>query len=188
MTETAFSNIGSGLIKEAQAKKKSPRHIISELFPFIFEASSTMSAREISDWLKKEHNVTISFVAIAKALREGHRHWESFASEIEGYAGIVADAIGKNQQTFLFNERGFDQEVHEHAFMCRDASGMDQSESDYAKAVLFLKAKWFVLSPATRRECTPFLNRLWEFREDNRDAAFAAPSSPSAEHVEEGDE
>ena len=188
MSDSPLYSIGSGLLREAQAKKKSPKHLVSELFPFIFEATPAMSTREISDWLKKEHKVTLNFVAIAKALRESSRHWEEFASEIEAVAGIVEDAIGIEQSAFMFNEPVFDREVSE--FFCATAgpNGPDQEKSDLAQAVSALNSRWFVLSPATRRECAPYLKRLWEFRELEKEEAFRASQSSTAETQDPDDE
>ena len=188
MSDKPLHSIGGNLLREAQAKKKSPKHLVSELFPFIFEATPAMSTREISDWLKKEHEVTLSFVAIAKALRESGYHWEEFASEIESFAGIVEDAIGIEQSAFMFNEPVFDRGVAEFCFVTAGPNGPDQEKSDFAQAVSMLNCRWFVLSPATRRECAPYLNRLWEFRAFEKEAASRASQSSTAETQDQGGE
>jgi hypothetical protein len=165
-------SIGNSLIREAQAKKKSPRHLVAELFPFIFEASRTMSTREISDWLNKEHKVALSFVAISKALRESKTYWAEFSSEIEGAAGVIEEALGKKQEEFLFNEPLFVREVCEYQIASGGPHELDEDKSDFGQSVLLLHSKWFVLSAATRRECTPYLKEMWLSRDIANDPAW----------------
>lgn len=53
-----------------------------------------MSTRALSRWLQDTHNIKLSAVSIAKALRESEKYWEARADSIEQAARAVENVTG----------------------------------------------------------------------------------------------
>ena len=88
------SKVGYALIEEAlgrNARRALP--LTTQLFPYIFEASSHMSARAISAWLKEKQGIGLSSVSISRALTQPKLHWRRIASHAVRWAKIVAPVL-----------------------------------------------------------------------------------------------
>lgn len=84
-----FTTIGSELVAEAKSHD-SALPLSTQLFPYILIASRTMSLREISEWLDTKHNVSLSAMAISRALRKPEVHLSRLADHIRPLVQYVA--------------------------------------------------------------------------------------------------
>lgn len=89
--------IGKGLLKHAKTEGLTVRGALEDLFPYIYEVSNRMSTRKVSDWLKNEHDITISYGAIAKALQKSEVYIQQTASKFYGDAIALDFYIPKAQ-------------------------------------------------------------------------------------------
>lgn len=166
-SQIVLQEIGSGLVEYAEKEAEySARGILSELFPYIFQASRRMSSRAISRWLAEGPKVKLSAVSIAKALRNAEKYWEEFADFIEPQARIVEDALEWPMEDFLYNEIGF-RHTTEDAKTSPKVSGDTQEEQlrsfdEYRSAVHFLNDHWFSLDSSVRDNCYRFFQAKTE--------------------------
>lgn len=162
MNETLIS-IGPDLIKHSrsidQATKFGP---ITQLFPFIYEASQTMGVREISRWLSENKKISISPSTISRALRFSEPQWEGFSTIIEPrMRNVEAFAPSLDLRQFMFDT------YPEHqiaSIMCSAQDIIKHPTEDLIEtadacfsSLEFLDSTWFSLSVPTRLNCKPFL-------------------------------
>lgn len=160
----SLSNIATSLL-EASRETSAPKDILADLFPFIYTASKRMSGREISEFLEKEHGVSISQPTLARALKNPQKYADDFAIRIFPAASYVkfsydlkgvADALNcfEGFLDFLLEERepqspGFRSEAE-------DAYHVSSART----AVLELKQTWFPVHPEFRKMAMPKISEL----------------------------
>jgi hypothetical protein len=127
---------------------------LEELYPYVLEASRRMSAREISRWLQEKRGIQISQPTISRVLRTGPG-WDSFDEIIYPVARRVATSLGISLEALLLDD------THEASYelhCAREHAEKILSEEEYkevTEGLDYLREKWFSLSVATRRHCTP---------------------------------
>lgn len=147
-----FCNIGRELIETAKTDF-SARGVLTPLFPYIHEAAKSMSARAISRWLLRTHQVKVSDVTLSKALRNPEKHWEAFADYIEPWARTVENSIEAGMECFLFREEVFDHLITKPEFVANDGEDALRVKGDFQDAVEFLRENWFSLDLRIRENC-----------------------------------
>ena len=147
-----LSDIGEDLLQQAEKGERAPRQILSELFPYIYQASERMSTRAISSFLKEKHGVQISQPTIVRALRNPDKHWRDFAEYIEPIARKVEKSIDPGMESFLFDERVFAHFIAQPIHHC-EPEQHSHVDYEFREAVAFLKAKWFSLDEEIRNRC-----------------------------------
>jgi hypothetical protein len=150
--EYDIANIGAELVEASLKKEPSAGEVLSELFPYVYDASRRMSTRGIRDWLKQNHGIQISQPTLSRALRNPEKYRQGFAEFIEPWARRVEEAIPPSMQDFLFDDRLFKHFVDE----LPPANSFPQDSDEAARfteveeAVEFLENRWFSLSEETR--------------------------------------
>ena len=153
-----LNDVGKHLVEASRTLERTPRGMLSELFPYVMEASRRMSTRAISTWLKDVHGIQISQPTISRAVRNPERYWRAFAEFIEPRARQVEQYLDVPLEEFLFNEALFDRALDEEPKL----SAADGAEAlarldELQEAVSFLREAWFGVSDEARSECRRFL-------------------------------
>ena len=155
-----LSEIGAELVLASREIEKGPGEILQEIFPFVFDASRRMSARQISRWLKENRGIEISQPTISRALRNPEKYWEIFADAIEPQARIVETALDWPMEEFLYNQEGFFHSIvdEENGPVVSGDTMEEQlcSLDEYRAAVTFLQDHWFSLGNSARDNCRRF--------------------------------
>jgi hypothetical protein len=147
-----FFEIGERLAQCAQEQEMSARGRISELFPYIYQASKRMSTRAISSFLADNFGLKLSAVGISRALKEEKKHWQWLAETVEPAAQIFSRAHGVSAYGILDDENaflGFSEQAPK-------VSG-EEGFQEYQGAEDFLKRRWFSLDKDVRDSCMPFV-------------------------------
>jgi hypothetical protein len=147
-------SIGTGLVEASQARDPSASELLSELFPYVYEASRRMSTRGIRDWLKENHGIQISQPTLSRALRNSEKYRQAFAEFIEPWARRVEEAIEPSMQDFLFDDRVFKHFVDELPPASSFPPDSDEAAqfAEVEDAIEFLENRWFSLSEETRQQ------------------------------------
>jgi hypothetical protein len=155
MKNDEFTQIGKELIEDSKKLERSPGEIVQELFPYIYEASRRMSAREICRWLQEKRGIQISQPTISRALRNPSGFWNGFAETIEPVARRVASSLGVTLKHLLLDD-GNESNYHFDLNYQSAKETLSASElKDVDEGMKFLQEKWFSLSAGTRRACAP---------------------------------
>jgi hypothetical protein len=147
-----FFEMGERLALCAQEQEISARGRISELFPYIYQASKRMSTRAISSFLAENFGLKLSAVGISRALKDEKKHWEWLAETVEPPAQIFARAHGVSAYGILDDENaffGFSEQTPK-------VSG-EEGFQEYRGAEDFLKRRWFSLDKDVRDSCMAFV-------------------------------
>lgn len=144
--------MGEKLVEVAGHIEMSARGRVSELFPYIYQASKRMSTRAISDFLAGNFGVKLSAVSISKALKNEERHWERFAEIIEPSGNTVARAHGESARSLLGDENLFFSLLAHLPRLSGEAAC-----DEYKVAVDFLKRRWFSLDSDVRDNCLGYI-------------------------------
>jgi hypothetical protein len=160
----SLTTIGQRLVEHAQrVKLEEKRGMVIELFPFIFEASSRMSARAISRYLKEKHGVQLSAVTISKALSDLKKSWNKYFDVIEHFAKVFEKgSYFTPMRVFLFDDKEFNRmfdsfpirAYHGHWL---DLKALCRITIDDAEAANILRDKWVNISMETRLKARPFI-------------------------------
>jgi hypothetical protein len=146
--------IGERLAKHSQEREISARGRITELFPYIYQASKRMSTRAISEFLADNFGLKLSAVGVSRALKEEEKHWQKLAEIMEPPAMIVARAHGVEVWAVLDDEDGFLAMTGHPPKLSRK-----ESHGEYEEAVSFLKRRWYTLDDDSRYHCSPYFDR-----------------------------
>ena len=156
--------IGQTLVAHAQkVKLEEKRGVVIELFPFIFEASSRMSARAISRFLKERHGVQLSAATISKSLSDLNKSWNQYFDVIEPFARAFEEgAYFTPMSVFLFDDQKFNEMVE--AFPIRafkghwlDLKALCRITVADAEAANILRDKWVSIGMETRLKARPYI-------------------------------
>lgn len=155
MKADEFSKIGSKLVSASKAIDRTPGEVLQELFPYIYEASRRMSARQIAKWLADEYGIQISQPTISRALRNPEAFDEWFTENIEPTARRIASSLGMPITELLLDTTAeADLELHERREHAKES--LSEAElKEVEEGLAFLANKWFSLSAGTRRACFP---------------------------------
>ena len=153
-----LSRIGNELVSASETVKLSASELLTQLFPYVWEASRRMSTRGISRWLGENHGLEISHASVSRALRQAERNWQGFAEFIEPAARIAADAAGQDIETVLLDES-----LLEHLVKVPELGGETQEEiaenyEELGEAVTFLRDNWFTLRKPLRNMCSKYFS------------------------------
>ena len=150
-----LQKVGLELVESARLNEEfsAQRGLISELFPYVYEASKRMSSRAISRWLESS-GVKLSAVTISKALRNPKPYWQELADEIEPAARVFSDAYDISIKDVLLNETAFSL-CRARPPCCNGAThdGLMDSMKEIEDAGTKLVNQWYKLSLATREAC-----------------------------------
>jgi hypothetical protein len=152
---TTLSNLGSELVAASKKVERTPGEILQEIFPWVFEASRRMSARQISAWLKEQRGIEISQPTISRALRSPKGFWDGFAETIEPTARRIASSVGASMKDLLLDD-GNDASYDFHLAYQKAKRELSKEEiQEVEEGLEFLRENWFSLSVGTRRACAP---------------------------------
>jgi hypothetical protein len=150
-------DIGRSLL-EVSKTEFSARGVLTPLFPYIYEAAGSMSARAISRWLLSTHQVKISDVTISKALRDPAKHWEAFAEYVEPWARTVENSVEADMESFLSDIEVFNHFASRPNIVARDGQDAQDGLDEFEVAVYCLRKNWFSLAPSTRAKCERYFH------------------------------
>jgi hypothetical protein len=157
-------DVGQKLVGHSKsAEFTANRGLVTELFPFIFEASERMSARAIGRFLEEEQNIRLSAVTITKALKDPKKSWTSFFETLEPHATIMAKQFRPASFKYLFlSKADFENRTKPETAdgpisraLVRTARAWLLPER--VAATKFLTEKWFGIGMATRLKARPYL-------------------------------
>jgi hypothetical protein len=157
---TSATEIGLKLVGHSKATEFSAnRGLVTDLFPFIFEASQRMSARAISRFLLEEQGVKLSAVTITKALNDPKKSWNAFFDAVEPSARVIAKWCKSETLNFLFTGRAKYESNIDEAIgnpVARLAARVMQ-RGDILEADKVLRQKWFCINKVTLEKAKPYL-------------------------------
>jgi hypothetical protein len=156
--------IGKTLVEHAhKVKLEEKRGVVTELFPFIFEASSRMSARAISRFLKEKHGIQLSAVTVSKALSDLKKSWNQYFDVIEPFAKVFEKGnFLTPMSVFLFDDKKFDEMTKALPFAAYrghwlDLKALCQITIADVQAANILREKWMSISMDIRLKARPYL-------------------------------
>jgi hypothetical protein len=165
-----MNDIGEILVQHAQKVKiEEKRGMVVELYPYIYEASSRMSARSISKFLWDKLQTKVSATSIAKAISDPKRYWNHYFDVIEPFAKTFEKGAYHTQMSgFLFDDEKFEEMTKKLPFraykghwldlkaLCRITVADDEAAN-------ILRKKWFDIRMEIRLKAKPFIeHRLGE--------------------------
>lgn len=165
-------DIGQKLVGHSKAAEfTATRGLVTELFPFIFEASERMSARAISRFFQEEQNIKLSAVTITKALNDPQKSWISFFETIQPAAITTAKWFRPASFKYLFTSKSsYESRIMPDAdnivtrAIARGARALIQPERVAADKVMM--EKWFTIGLGTRLKAKPYLESYLMSLED----------------------
>ncbi len=151
-------DIGKELLTYAkeEAEFTAQRSLMDDLFPFIYVASKRMSLRAISRWLKEQHDINISYNALANAMRNPEKKWADLVEDIEFAATLFANAHDAHPGDVLQNFDYFQYlEMGEHIPTDPEMSLEEYLKEgrDLSEAAGVLRNRWFNLPEEARVQC-----------------------------------
>lgn len=139
-------DIGVSLVAYARETDTSARGLIDELFPYIYDASSRMSSRAISAFLRDAHNVSISPSTITRSLKRSDKFIDCVIDEIEPLVRSAAEGWGDEQAWQLLVDEDFWHETESQSWPTFE-TGNDAADTALAgeclNSVRKLGAKWW---------------------------------------------
>jgi hypothetical protein len=163
------TEVGRSLLEFAkEADFSARRGVVADLYPYIVAASKRMSARAIARYLEEQHDVKVSAVTVAKAIRNPKKYWMFFFDTIEPYARRIQEGHNVAMESFLFDYDVFEHFCHTDEqpkhLVANNAEELEAAFDDYAEAVTIIEEKWFGLDDEIRRDAQAYLaNQLEEF-------------------------
>ncbi|MCB1276446.1 hypothetical protein [Prosthecobacter sp.] len=162
--EESLTNIGLQLSTFSKEEAEySARGVLTELFPFIVEASRRMSTRAISRWLSEFHGVKLSAVSIAKALRNPERYWDDYLEMLEPFARRVEEATDVTVEDLLSNTDLFHAIDSDPENFFKGLTTPEQYHEDLGEmthALSEVSKRWYCLEESTRTKASAALHRL----------------------------
>lgn len=108
-----LSKLGQRLVEQASAKDLPKIHQTTALLPYMLVAAKTMSMREISAFLSRDPEVSISAATVSRALRSKHTHLEKIAEFLEMGGERLGDYFRQSPQSFFsLDELNYPQPPH----------------------------------------------------------------------------
>jgi hypothetical protein len=160
----SLTAIGQTLARHSHTVKlEEKRGMVIELFPFIFEASSRMSARAISRFLKERHGVQLSAVTVSRALSDLKKSWNQYFDVIEPFAKVFEKGgYLTPMSVFLFDDKRFNQmfdsfPIRAYRGHWLDLKALCRITAADAQAANILRDKWASISMETRLKARPYI-------------------------------
>ena len=150
--------VGNELVSASQTVKLSASELLTQLFPYVWEASRRMSTRGISRWLGENHGLEISHASVSRALRQADNYWQGFAEFIEPAARIAADAAGQDIETVLLDESLLNDLVKVPELSGETQEEIADNYNELADAVTFLRDTWFPLGKPLQNMCSKYFS------------------------------
>lgn len=171
--EYDIASIGAELVEASQKREPSAGELLSELFPYVYDASRRMSTRGIRDWLRENHGIQISQATLSRALRNPEKYRQAFAEFIEPWARRVEEAIAPSMQDFLFDDRLFKHFVDELPPSNSFPQDSDEATqfAEVEDAVEVLENRWFSLSDEARLQYRRYFLQMVESETQNEGEA-----------------
>lgn len=143
-----YSHVANDLIKHSRKAEVSARGVVTQLFPAIYTASMRMSSRAISDFLKEKHQINLSAVTIAKAIRQPRKHLEVCMETIAPAAAFLADVHGIAVTDILENLEKFEHITAKRPNLetMQDREDLKgATNEDYSFAWDVIRREWFMM-------------------------------------------
>jgi hypothetical protein len=149
--------IGQGLVAHSKSDDLDrKRGLVVELYPSIFGAHQTMSARAISRFLKEKHGIKLSAVTITKALNDPKKYWNQFFDTIEPFVEAYENwDKAEKREDFLYDDKAF--KVIFPNLPGRDLLRKALFKFEFSQAVQALREKWFSIDLGIRLKARPYL-------------------------------
>ena len=156
--------IGHTLVEHAhKLNLEEKRGLLTELFPYIYEASSRMSARSISKFLLEKFQTKMSAVSIAKAISDPQRYWNRYFDVIEPIAkNFEQGSYHTPMSVFLFDDKKFDEMTKKLPFRAYEGhwlalKALCRITVEDEQAANILREKWVCISIEIRLKARPFI-------------------------------
>jgi len=160
----SLTAIGQTLVKHAHTVNlEEKRGVVIELFPFIFEASSRMSARAISRFLKEKHKIQLSAVTVSRALSDLKKSWNQYFNVIEHFAKVFEKGCYTSRMSdFLFDDKRFKElteglPIRAYKGHWLDLKALCQITIEDDQAADILREKWYAISLDIRLKARPYI-------------------------------
>lgn len=147
----ALAEIGRYVVESSRQPEATERGLVSQLFPYIYEAAKRISARAISREFKNR-GVKISQVSISKALREKKKYFQAHFDHVEVAARTVERVLGSPASDLLSDEGTF-----VSAELQTDRNEYDpDDEWSLQDALSVLRDDWWGFAADFRETCLAF--------------------------------
>src|ERR1035441_5343658 len=154
MESVDLAGVGQKLLAHSKSAEFTARRGLAvELYPFIYGASSRMSAPAISKFLAMEQGVQLSSVTINKAIKDPAKNWNLFFDLIEPAARTFADDSGITMEKPLFQKQYF----YTIKNPIIKAAAKMLVKDEVAKASSLLRQKWFSIDWEIRLKARPYI-------------------------------
>jgi hypothetical protein len=154
MESVDLAGVGQKLLAHSKSAEFTARRGLAvELYPFIYGASSRMSAPAISKFLAMEQGVQLSSVTINKAIKDPAKNWNLFFDLIEPAARTFADDSGITMEKLLFQKQYF----YTIKNPIIKAAAKMLVKDEVAKASSLLRQKWFSIDWEIRLKARPYI-------------------------------
>jgi len=150
--------IGNELLTYAkvEAEFSAQRSLMDDLFPFIYVASKRMSLRAISRWLKERYDISISYNALANAMRNQEKKWSDLLEDIESAARVFANGHDATPEQVLQDFNYF-QFLESQTCIISDSEMSHelivQEVEEITESAGVLRNRWFNLPEEARVQC-----------------------------------
>lgn len=144
----SLAEIGRQLVESSFHPEPGERGVVTQLFPYMFEAYKRISARAISRELEKR-GVKLSQVSISKALRHPTPHFIAHFDHIEPAARTIRRNMGISVMSLLTDENSF----QEAELACEKHHFVDDDPRPVWEAMSILRNEWWFLSDDFRQQC-----------------------------------
>ncbi len=144
----AYSHVASDLVKFSKNAEVSARGVVTQLFPAIYAASMRMSSRAISDFLKEKHQINLSAVTIAKAVRQPRKHLEACMERIAPAAMLLANVHNVGVADILVDVEKFEKITAKRPNLetMKDRKNLKgATNEDYSHAWSIVRGDWFMM-------------------------------------------
>jgi hypothetical protein len=151
-------DIGKELLTYAkeEAEFTAQRSLLDDLFPFIYVASRRMSLRAISRWLKDAYDISISYNALANAMRNEDKKWADLLEDLESAARIFAKGHDSTPEDVLKDFNYF-QFLESQNCVISDAEMsyelIEKEIKEITESARVLRNRWFNLPEEARVQC-----------------------------------
>jgi hypothetical protein len=151
-------DIGKELLTYAkeEAEFTAQRSLLDDLFPFIYVASKRMSLRAISRWLKDAHDISISYNALANAMKNEDKKWSALLEDLESSARIFAKGHDSTPEDVLKDFNYFQAMESQNCVVSAIDMPQELIEKEIkeiTESARVLRNRWFNLPEEARVQC-----------------------------------
>jgi len=137
--------VGNDLVKHSIENPSSAPGIVTELFPYIYEAAGRMSSRSIAAFLNEKHKVGISASTVSRALRRPQLHVDAYVDRVEPAAREVATTLKiSNFHSLLLSQNDFLDAANSTSHFSGNSEESDlEAEASFKEAIDKLGKNWW---------------------------------------------